>query len=94
MPIIRYLITDEFQYTETEDEDEDGGIVLSKTKCDTDKKTVFVALQNCTLNILWGILEQYAIMYDFSGFLTLFRATEIQVNSQTLFSSCDLLPLC
>lgn len=94
MPIIRYLITDEFQYTETKDEDEDGGIVLSKTKCDKDKKTVFVALQNCTLNILWGILKQYTIMYDFSGFLMLFHTTEIQVNSQTLFSSCDLLPLC
>lgn len=58
-----------------------------------DKKTAFVALQNCTLNMLWDILKQLEIKYDFSGFLMLFHATEIQANSQALFSKCDLLPL-
>lgn len=35
---------------------------------DIDKNTVFVALQKCTLNILWGILTQHEIKYDFFRF--------------------------
>lgn len=60
---------------------------------DIDKKTVFVALQKYILNTLWGILKQHEIKYDFSSFVMLFHASEIQVNSQTLFSKFDLLPL-
>lgn len=58
-----------------------------------DKKTAFVTMQSCTLNILCGILKQHEIRYDFSCFLMLFHATEIQVNSQTLSSKCDILIL-